>query len=401
MPANFLNTGIKQVINNIPAKSIIENSQTYVDYKIQSGYKILKDVMKFEGQIKFKINTPPTATGGTNYNITWKSDHLYRLIQNYLLKLNSNIEVKQWTDLTFLRYFQAYENIGSLPYEKVPIRINIPQNASEAVADFKILMPLWFIMPDMIGVTQSFILTEIYNMMQAEFKVGFVKDAMLSVISDAGADYFTLGNVELQNAYIESASEFWIVPANYLNSASAEEALQKMGMLYKTNTIVQNFSSEGQNQYIKLMPTTQLILKDLMIVTRDSATGQRVDGLISRIKIADGDRPLVDVSPDYLREMNNERYNLSWGLYAETDDSSPDKQGILYGNNRIDTTIFGELQNAMLATGNWNQPYLFLDIQNLNSLEGDLQVSVYQSSAVVPQSVQQKANQYAKTARSV
>lgn len=396
MSANFLNTGIKQVINNIPAKTIIENSQTYVDYKVQSGYKILKDVMKFEGQIKFKPTTPPTAA--TTYNIVWKSDHLYRLIQNYLLKLNSNIEVKQWTDLSFLRYFQAYENIGSLPYEKVPMSISFAANQAEVIADFKILMPLWFIMPDMIGVTQSFILTEIYNMMQAEFKVGFVQDQILSI--KTGNTNFN-GKIELQNAYIESASEFWIVPANYLNSNSADEALQKMGMLYKTNTIVQNFSSEGQNQYIKLMPTTQLILKDLMIVTRDSATGQRVDGLISRIKIADGDRPLVDVSPDYIREMNNERYNLSWDLYAQTNNNSPDKQGILYGNNRIDTTIFGELQNAMLATGNWNQPYLFLDIQNLNSLQGDLQVSVYQSSAVVPQSVQQKANQYAKTARSV
>lgn len=396
MSANFLNTGIKQIINNVPAKTIIENSQTYVDYKVQSGYKILKDVMKFEGQIKFTPTTAPTAA--TTYNLVWKSDHMYRLIQNYLLKLNSNIEVKQWTDLSFLRYYQAYENIGSLPYEKVPMSITFAANQAEVVADFKILMPLWFIMPDMIGVTQSFILTEIYNMMQAEFKVGFVADQILSI--KAGTTDFE-GKIELQNSYIESASEFWIVPANYLASNSAEEALQKMGMLYKTNTIVQNFSSEGQNQYIKLMPTTQLILKDLMIVTRDSATGQRVDGLISRIKIADGDRPLVDVSPDYIREMNNERYNLSWDLYSPTNANSPDNQGILYGNNRIDTTIFGELQNAMLATGNWNQPYLFLDIQNLDSLQGDLQVSVYQSSAVVPQSVQQKANQYAKTARSV
>lgn len=395
--ANFLNTGIKQIINNIPAKTIVENSQTYVDYKVQSGYKILKDVMKFQGQIKFKPQTAPTAA--TTYNIVWKSDHLYRLIQNYLLKLNSNIEVKQWTDLSFCRYFQAYENIGDLPYEKVPMQLNFAANQAEVIADFKILIPLWFIMPDMIGVTQSFILTEIYNMMQAEFKVGFVKDQILSIKNTAQADF--VGSIELQGAYVESASEFWIVPANYLQSASAEEALQKMGMLYKTNTIVQNFSSEGQNQYIKLMPTTQLILKDLMIVTRDSATGQRVDGLIDRIKIADGDRPLVDVSPDYIREMNNERYNLSWDLYSETNSKSPDGQGILFGNNRVDTTIFGELQNAMLATGNWNQPYLFLDISNLDSLQGDLQVSVYQSSAVVPQSVQQKANEYAKTARSV
>lgn len=395
--ANFLNTGIKQIINNIPAKTIVENSQTYVDYKVQSGYKILKDVMKFQGQIKFKPTTAPTAA--TTYNIVWKSDHLYRLIQNYLLKLNSNIEVKQWTDLSFCRYFQAYENIGALPYEKVPMQLNFAANQAEVIADFKILIPLWFIMPDMIGVTQSFILTEIYNMMQAEFKVGFVQDQILS-IKDTSSNAFE-GSIELQGAYVESASEFWIVPANYLQSQSADEALQKMGMLYKTNTIVQNFSSEGQNQYIKLMPTTQLILKDLMIVTRDSETGQRVDGLIDRIKIADGDRPLVDVSPDYIREMNNERYNLSWDLYSPTDSKSPDGQGILYGNNRIDTTIFGELQNAMLATGNWNQPYLFLDISNLGSLKGDLQVTVYQSSAVVPQSVQQKANEYAKTARSV
>lgn len=395
MASNYLNTGIKQVINNISAKSLQENSQTYVDYKVQSGYKILKDVMKLQGQIKFKPTTAPTAA--TSYNIVWKSDHLYRWIQNFLLKLNSNIEVKQLTDLSFLRIYQAFENIGDLPYEKVPVQINFSANEAEVIADFKLLMPVWFIAPDMIGVTQSFILTEIYNMMQAEFKVGYIQDCIQSIKDSSGTAF--AGSIEAVAPYIESASEFWIMPSNYLQSATADEALDKMGMLYKTNTIVQNFSSEGQNQYMKLMPTTQLILKDLTIVCRDSVTGQRVDGLISRIKIADGDRPLVDVSPDYIREMNNERYNLSWDLYNATDATKPDNQGILYGVNRIDTTFFGELQNAMLATGNWNQPYLYLDIQNLDSLTGDLQVSVYQSSFVVPQAIQQRANEYAKSAR--
>lgn len=403
MASPALNRGIKQIINNIPSKSLNENSQSYVDYKIFSGYKNLKDVMTLKGELVLEVFTAQNTD--KTYKIDYKADHFYRLIQDFLLKLNSNINVKQWNDLSFCRIFQAYENIGELPFCNVPRELKVLANQKIAKANFEIIIPVWFIMPDMIGATQSFILTMLYSTMQSQFKVNTATGIIASVkngntaLKFSGADQNA--NININNTTISSASEFWIVRNDYLQGSSVDEVLEKMGMIYETSTIAQTFTADGQNQYIKLMPTTEKILKDIFIVCRDSQTGKRVDNIITNIRVSDGDRPLVDVAPRYLRELANERYNLSWDLYNAVDETSPDNQGILYGVHRVDTSYFGELQNSLEATGDWKQPYLFLDLEGLNNLQGDLLVDVYQSFCSVPQSIQAQANAYVREARSV
>lgn len=400
-----LNNGIKQIINNVASKSLNENSQSHIDYKVFSGYKNLKDTLRLRGILNLEVATAPTAN--TNYTIEYKADHYYRLIQDFLLKLNANINVKQWNDLSFCRIFQVYENIGELPYCNAPTSITIAANQTKGSANFEILIPVWFMMPDMIGATQSFILTMLYSTMQAQFKVNTATGIISSV--KQGNTTLTLqgnnaqANLSFSNITLDSASDFWIVRDDYLKSSTKDEVLQKMGMIYETSTIAHTFTANGQNQYIELMPTTEKILKDIFIVCRDAVTGKRVDNVFKNIKISDGDRPLVDVNPIFLREQANERYNLSWDLYDAVNPNSPDGQGYLYGVHRIDASYFGELQNALLATGDWRQPYLWLDIENIETETQDRQllVDVYQSFCSVPASIQAQANAYVAQQRSV
>lgn len=397
-----LNNGIKQIINNVSSKEVKQGSNAYVEYKTYSNYKLLKDLWHIEGKVKLTLKTAPTAK--TAYTIEYKADHFYRLFTSILLRLNANISVKQLNDLSFMKFYQVFENIGDLPFCDVPTAFEVNANQTEVTLPFKFLVPFWFIAPDMIGATQSFIFLEIYNSMQTSFEVGYYKDIVSNIQDAKGTSLFSYQDLtngtepkvtfELDSMNVRSASEFWIVNNDYLKVGSAKEALAKLGSLYVTKHYSQTFKGNGEGQYIKLTPTTQETLKDLTIVARDSVTGKRVDDVIKRIRVANGDRALVDCEPIFLRENNLERYNLSWDLYNEFDATQPDNQGKLYGVDRIDTTYFGEIGNAILATGDWQQPMLFLDFQNMNKLEGELLIDVYQSSFQVPQAIQSAINKY-------
>lgn len=385
-----LTRGIKQVINDASAIAYKENAQLTLDFKTYDFYKLLKTLIRVKGKIAVTI--PTAKSSETTVDITYKSDYTYRLLTNFLLKLNSNIEVKQLSDLSYLRYYSIMENIGRMPLENIPTSVTIPANQTETLVDFEFFLPIWFIMPDMINSTQTFIYTELYNTIQAIFDCRNYNSIVASATNDA--------KLEIYSANIDSVSTYWIQKSNYLESSSQKEALMKMGALFKTNTYQENFTSGGMNLYIRLMPTTQLVLKDLLIVFRDS-TGQRVDDVCTRLELRNGDRPLINVAPNIVRQEMIDRYDLDWSMFNAQDDTQKDKQGQLYGVYRIDTSIFGDLENSLDATGNWNQPYLYMDIdqQALEKIGGILKVDVFQSSVKFPEVLQSLANQYVRNTR--
>lgn len=394
-----LTTGIKQILNDASSVTYKDRAQLTLDFHTYSNYKLLKSWIRVKGKVTATLATPLTTAGSVG--LVYKSDYTYRLFENFLFKLNSNIEVRQLNDLSYLRFYSALENIGRLPLENIPVSFDFKANEQDSVAEVEFLLPLWFIMPDMINQTQTFIYTELYNTIQAIFSTNDYNSIVKS--ATAGATKKEVGtdiNFKLE-ANIDSVSEYWIVNNDYLQGATQQEVLAKMGAIFKVNTYQDNFTGSGKNLYIRIMPTTELILKDLTIICRDKATGQRVDNAITRLELRNGDRPLMNVSPNIIRQEMIDRYDLSWDMFKETDETQKDKQGLLYGVLRVDSSIFGDLENGLRATGNWNQPYLYFDLdqQVVNSLGGGIDISVFQSSVQVPSVLQSLANQYVRKVR--
>lgn len=253
-------------------------------------------------------------------------------------------------------------------------------------------------MPDMINATQTFIYTELYSSIQSTFTAVPYNAIIKEVRVDSAVN--KTAKISISNANIDSVSSYWIMQNSYLNGGDVNEIMAKMGALFKVAEKTQTFASSGANQYIRLMPTTQLILKDLIIVCRDSKTGQRVDNIMTRLEVRNGDRPLINVEPNIIRQQMVDKYNLNWDMFKEIDNKEKDKQGCLYGVLRIDTNYFGDLENALLATGNWNEPYLYFDLdrKGMEALQGNLIVEIYISSVEVPSVLQSLANNYARSA---
>lgn len=385
-----LTTGMKQVLNDASAVQYNKGANLTMNFKTYDNYKLLKTWIRVKGTIRAFIEEEESVQ--VDAQITYKSDYTYRLLQNFLFKLNSNIDVKQLSDLSYCRYFSILENIGNLPLENIPTSVTIPPQETEAYYDFEFLIPLWFIMPDMINQTQTFIFTQLYSSITATFKVEDFNDIVYEKTDDRV-------KLEIYNANIDSVSNYWIVNNNYL-SGSREDVIAKMGALSKVNTRQENITGGGQNLYVRLMPTTDLIMKGLTIVCRDE-DGQRVDGLITRFEVKNGDRPLINVSPEIIRQEMVDRYNLSWGQFSEHDENEKDKQGQLYGVYKIDTSFFGDLENSLLATGNWNQPYLYFDVEQaaFDKIGKRVFIWVFQESVEIPSVFQQLANAYVRDAR--
>lgn len=394
-----LTTGIKQILNDASSVQYKDRAQLTLDFHTYSNYKLLKSWIRVKGRVTATLNTAPTAK--QSVKLVYKSDYTYRLFENFLFKLNSNIEVRQLNDLSFCRFYAALENIGRLPLENIPVSFDFEANAKESTTEVEFLIPLWFIMPDMINQTQTFIFTELYNTIQAIFSTNDYNTIVLNA-KNGNTNLTIGGDIKFKlEANIDSVSEYWIMDNNYLQSATQQEVLAKMGAIFKVNTYQDNFTGSGKNLYIRIMPTTELILKDLTIVCRNKQTGQRIDGAITRLELRNGDRPLMNVTPNIIRQEMIDRYDLSWDMFKETDIEQKDQQGLLYGVLRVDSSIFGDLENGLRATGNWNQPYLYFDLDKdvVDSLGGGIDISVFQSSVQIPSVLQQLANQYVRAVR--
>lgn len=385
-----LTTGVKQIINDSSSIAYSENANLTLDYKTYNGYKLLKNWLRVKGVVRIEL--PNTTSVERDIEIIYKSDYIYRLLQNFVFKLNTNIEVRNLVNMAFYRFYEIMENIGNKSLENIPTKVKMPPQESTLNVPFEFFIPQWFIMPDMINSTQTFIYTELYSSIQSTFTAIPYANIIKEVRVDNAIN--TTSKIFIPNGNIDSVSCYWIMENGYLEGGDVNEIMAKMGALFKVAEKTQAFTSSGANQYIRLMPTTQLILKDLVIVCRDSETGQRVDNIMTRIEIRNGDRPLLNVEPNIIRQQMIDKYNLSWEMFNEKDDKEKDKQGCLYGVLRVDTNYFGDLENALLATGNWNEPYLYFDLDReaMEALQGSLLVEIYLSSVEVPSVLQSLAN---------
>lgn len=391
-------TGARQVISDINPTIIRagESSTQVVDLQRHQWYKLLNSVLVFKGEFEAKVDASATESAEKRVKINYKSDHIYNLISNVTLKLNSNYEVKNFTRLSFLRFVNLLQDEGYADFMQVPKEIVIKQGETTGAATFKLCVPLSMLMYDMGNKIRSFLATWLYNAVQLTWQ-NVVIDNVLTQPTDAKISYVK------DSVTLESASEYFITGAGVFSGENQSEVLNKMGAFYRVTSFEKNLALGSNNVVIDdFTPTTDIILSNFWIILRDPATGKRVDGVIKRMRFTDGNKPLFDCSPDILRQLLKSKYNFSSALFDKEDASEPDGQGALYGVHKIDCSIFGDLDNAVLAVGNWRNPKLYVDLESTSAdlsseANGQVKFEIYQTFAEVPNLLQNLANQFVQS----
>lgn len=394
-----LNTGARQVANDINPTVLrvgATTSQT-VDLQRKQWYKLLNSVLVIKGQLQATCESNVTESAEKVVSIPYKSDHLYNIINNLVIRLNNAYEVKNYTRLAFLRFINLLQDEGYADFAVIPRSITIKQGETSGVADFKLMIPISFLMYDMTGKTRSFLATWLYNALNMTWQTGPIDNILKEQPADAKIDYVK------DSVTLESSSEYWITGQGVFSGANTSEVLNKMGVIYRVTSFERDLGLGSNNVVIDdFTPTTNTILSNFWIITRDPATGQRIDGVIKRFKFADGDKPLFDCTPDILRQLLKSKYNFSTALFTKNDSNEADGQGALYGVHKIDTSCFGDIDNAVLAVGNWRQPKLYLDIASecaelSEKSKRQVKFEIYQTFAEVPQIIQNLATQYVQS----
>lgn len=171
-----------------------------------------------------------------------------------------------------------------------------------------------------------------------------------------------------------------------------------MGGFFRTTSFTEYVSLGAKGALLdKFTPTTNVSLGSIILILRDSLTNKRIDNVIENFRFTDGTKPLFDIKPEFLRQDLKSRYKLSLGLFDAIDEGEPDGMGALHGVHKLDTTYFGELDNAILATGNWQRPKLYLDMKSVSdelSSGAQVKIEVYQNFYEVPQMTQNMANNF-------
>ena len=394
-----LNNGARQVISDINPTIIRagESSTQVVDLQRHQFYKLLNSVLVFKGEFEATCDSSVTESAEKVITIDYKSDHLYNLISNLTIKLNSNYEVKNFTRMSFLRFVSLLQDEGYADFAQIPKSITIKQGETSGRASFKLLVPLSFLMYDMSNKIRSFLATWLYNAVQMSWQ-NVVIDNVLTQPTDAKIAYVK------DSVTLESTSEYWITGDGVFTGSNVSEVLNKMGVFYRVTSFEKNLSLGSNNVVIDdFTPTTDIILSNFFIILRDPKTGKRVDNVIKRMRFTDGKKPLFDCHPDALRQLLKSKYNFSTALFNKVDTGEADGQGALYGVHKIDCSCFGDLDNAVLAVGNWTQPKLYVDLESASDdLEGnEIKFEIYQTFAEVPTLTQNLANQYVSTTQGV
>ena len=399
MPTYGLNTGARQVTSDINPTVLrvgATTSQT-VDLQRKQWYKLLNSVLVIKGQLQATCESSVTESAEKVVSIPYKSDHLYNIINNLVIRLNNAYEVKNYTRLAFLRFINLLQDEGYADFAVIPRSITIKQGETSGVADFKLMIPISFLMYDMTGKTRSFLATWLYNALNMTWQTGPIDNIIKEQPTNAKIDYVK------DSVTLESSSEYWITGQGVFSGANTSEVLNKMGVIYRVTSFERDLGLGSNNVVIDdFTPTTNTILSNFWIITRDPATGQRIDGVIKRFKFADGDKPLFDCTPDILRQLLKSKYNFSTALFTKNDSNEADGQGALYGVHKIDTSCFGDIDNAVLAVGNWRQPKLYLDIASecaelSEKSKRQVKFEIYQTFAEVPQIIQNLATQYVQS----
>lgn len=391
-------TGARQVISDINPTIIRagESSTQVADLQRHQWYKLLNSVLVFKGVFEARVDASATESAEKRIKINYKSDHLYNLISNVTLKLNSNYEVKNFTRLSFLRFVNLLQDEGYADFMQVPKEIVIKQGETTGQASFKLCVPLSLLMYDMGNKIRSFLATWLYNAVQLTWQ-NVVIENVLTQPTDAKISYVK------DSVTLESASEYFITGAGVFSGSTQSEVLNKMGAFYRVTSFEKNLALGSNNVVIDdFTPTTDIILSNFWIILRDPVTNKRIDGVIKRMRFTDGNKPLFDCSPDVLRQLLKSKYNFSSALFDKDDEGEPDGQGALYGVHKIDCSIFGDLDNAVLAVGNWRNPKLYVDLESTSAdlsseANGQVKFEIYQTFAEVPNLLQNLANQFVQS----
>lgn len=396
MGRESLTQGRLQILSDINKQKLDGKSQT-LDLQIRQWYKNMKTYLRFSGVLKFVCQSSDTESGEKTFDLrgTYKSDHFYNMVSSLVIRLNSSYEVRNYAKLSFLRYFNLLTSEGYANFENLPKSVTIPSGKTEAEVSFDFVVPIHFTMQDMQGRERAFIATWLYNAIQITLENNGIEEVF--DLTKLETKHTGL-SVDFKEKWIESTSAYWITKPNPFNASDLAEVTSAMGGNYKV-TSFPNPVFMGSKDFVidQFTPTTNVNLTGFLIVCRDPETGERVDGVIDRLKFADGDRPLFECDPIFLKQFTREKYNFSRELWNKSDSSELDGMGALYGVIKVDTTFFGELANSMLAVGNWNRPKLYVSMkpQGANGYTKDrVTVEIYQLFYEVPEITQKQAINY-------
>lgn len=357
------------------------NGNVVIDLGRYRNKRNLATILTLSGIITAKVTTAPTAEGGVDVPINYKDDHFFNLCSNVQVKLNGNTEVKNVTSLAIFRYLNVLQNRGKFEYRNMPSKINIPKSQTSAQATFELLVTIPYALFDMLGATQCNIPTWLFSSFQLTYK-NEVQDVVFSQPTTAGQ------SLELTNAYVNCSAKQWIT--DEIRDSNPVAFAEKMGNLFVQKVISKGFSGGGKGQYVELTPN--IWCKDYVVVFRNSQTNERLDDIVTRMKIADGNNILVDTTPAILKNDMMTRFSLSQALFERELADSPDGKGIFYGVYHIGTNYFGDMQNSLVFQA-WNQPRLYIDfVEALNLQAGqEVLVEVYQAYEEQPQLLKQVA----------
>ncbi|WP_300731525.1 hypothetical protein [uncultured Helicobacter sp.] len=367
------------------------NGNVVIDLGRYRNKRALATILTITGQIVAKVTTAPASD--TAYTINYADDHIYNLFSNVQIKLNGNTEVKNVTSLAVFRFINTLQNRGKFEYREIPESVSIKAGQTQGVAEFKLVITIPFAMFDQIGATQTNICTWLFNSFQLTYKNEPQEVCFKSMLARAQGASNDEGaaTLSLANTYVNCSSKYWIT--SEIQANTQEDFLSQMGNLYVQKVISKGFSGGGKGQYIELTPN--LWIKDFIIVFRNSQTNERLDGMIDRIKIADGNNILVDTTPEILKNEMLQKFSLSQMLFGKELSDSPDGKGVFYGVYHIASNYFGDMNNSLVFMS-FNQMRLSIDFNDkfasvLNGATEEILVEVYQNYEDSPQLLQQVA----------
>lgn len=398
--------GLRNVQGDAPAERLTLDSQGTLNFRVLTPYKALTTTLRLSGKIKVS-STTPADNADVPVSINYKDDHFFNLLKNFQFKADNDVIKNLQNNLAFFRFWLVYVQEGYESLQTIPQTITIKQNESSAEADFKVDIVVPFLMYDMLNIWQTSLLTWLYKSIYATFSTAKSVNEVIKGLTTSNETNLPQSglSVEFVNPFVESYTDYDIVDVDYLKSNEAgqpltkDEILTKIGGNFKVETITANFKSQGTNQFIKLLPTNVQLFKDVWVVVRDAATGERVDDCIDKITLKDGDRAIVDIDPRAIRNGDIRKYKINPNLWAEKNLNYPDGKGVLYGVYRVDGSNFNNLSNSVMATYSWNNPMLYFSINNnVTKHTNGLNFEVIQCYKEVSDTVQKAANVFASQA---
>lgn len=390
--------GIKSIQQDSPAKTLVWGGNLTNEFKTLKNYKALSTILKIKGEIVVTADkaTNAEATATLNY----KDDHFYNLIKGFKFQADNDVIKNLQENLAFFRFWLAYYQEGYESLQKIPQSVKIANGQSVGRAKVEVNIVIPFVFYDMVNLFQTSLLTWLYDSIFANYQVTGVDSVIASVSVSGGG--LASAKATFENFSLESYTDYAIVNNAYLTHNEAGQALTANGVLgkiggsFKVDSKSEIFTGQGNNQFIKLLPTNVMQFKDLFVICRDVQTGKRVDGIIDKITLKDGSRSIVDCDINTLRNFELLKYKINPLLWAESNLNYIDKKGPLYGVIRIDGSNFNDMTNSVLATGTWNNPYLYFDINDkIQQYSKGVKFEVVQCYKEVSQSTQAKANAFA------